>query len=80
MRVLKRQFITDEAGNPIGVILPLEEYTLVADTLDQQLSAQLDVKIQQVENAMDDPLFRADLSETMTAFEHVDAEWWEEQR
>jgi hypothetical protein len=35
--VLKRQFITDASGNPVGVILPLEEYALVEETLKQRL-------------------------------------------
>lgn len=78
MPVLKRQFITDGSGNPIGVILPLEEYTLVADTLEQRLSAQMDDKLRQMEQASHDPLFMADLEETMAAFEHPDAEWWEQ--
>ena len=79
MSVLKRQLITDTAGNPIGVILPMEEYTLVADTLEQRLTAQLEDKLRQIEQAPHDPLFMADLEETMVAFEHVDAEWWEQQ-
>jgi hypothetical protein len=76
--VLKRQFITDAAGNPIGVILPLEEHTLVADTLEQRLTALLDDKLRQMEQATHDPLFMADLAETMAAFEYTDAEWWEQ--
>ncbi len=78
MPVLKRQFITDAAGNPIGVILPLEEYALVADTLEQRLTAQLDDKLRQMEHAAHDPLFLADLAEAMAAFEYADAEWWEQ--
>jgi hypothetical protein len=70
--VLKRQFITDTAGNPIGVILPMEEYTLVADALEQRLTAQLDDKIRKIEQSIHDPLFMADLTETMEAFEYVD--------
>jgi hypothetical protein len=35
MTVLKRQFITDAEGNPVGVILPLEEFVLVEDLLEQ---------------------------------------------
>jgi hypothetical protein len=75
--VLKRQYITDASGNPIGVILPLEEFTLVADTLEQRLATQLDEKLRQLEQAPHDPLFMADLDETMAAYESVDAEWWE---
>jgi hypothetical protein len=36
MTILKRQFITDKEGNPVGVILPLEEFALVEDILEQQ--------------------------------------------
>ncbi len=78
MPVLKRQFISDAAGNPIGVILPLEEYTLVADTLEQRLMAQMDDKLRQMEQAEHDPLFITDLEEVQTAFENADAEWWEQ--
>jgi hypothetical protein len=35
MTVLKRQFIKDAEGNPVGVILPLEEFVLVEELLDQ---------------------------------------------
>ena len=28
--ILRRQFITDAAGNPVGVILPLEEFALLS--------------------------------------------------
>ncbi len=76
--MIKRQFITDAAGNPIGVILPLEEYQLVADTLERRLATQLDEKLRQIEQASHDPLFLADLAETMGAFKHADAEWWEQ--
>lgn len=33
--VLKRQLITDAVGNPVGVILPLEEYAAVAEILER---------------------------------------------
>jgi hypothetical protein len=76
--ILKRQFITDADGNPIGVILPLEEFTLIEQVLEQRLSdLQLDEKIALIEQAATDPLFLADLRETMDAFEATDAEWWE---
>ncbi len=71
---LKRQFITDAAGNPIGVILPLAEFKRVEAILDQPLS---DDKLVRMMGASDDPLFMADLRETMSAFAAVDAEWWE---
>jgi hypothetical protein len=78
MSVLKRQFITDASGKPIGVILPLEEFELVAETLEQRLiSQQTAARLQQMEAAAHDPLFLADLAETMADFGHVDAERWE---
>jgi hypothetical protein len=78
MTLLKRQFITDADGKPIGVILPLEEFDLVAETLEQRLAAhQTDDKLRRMEDAARDPQFLADLTETMAAFGHADAEWWE---
>jgi hypothetical protein len=75
---LKRQFITDADGNPIGVILPLEEYALIGEILEQHLSdPHLDEKLALIEQATNDPLFIADLRETMDAFARADAEWWE---
>jgi hypothetical protein len=77
--VLKRQFITDAAGNPIGVILPLEEFALVEEILEQQSQKLSEAdKLNQMEQAAHDPLFMADLRETMSAFAEVDAEWWEQ--
>lgn len=74
--VLKRQFIRDAAGNPIGVILPLEEFALVEETLKQRLSAQsTQDKLDQMKKAVNDALFMADLCETMNAFEQADAQW-----
>jgi hypothetical protein len=78
--ILKRQFITDAAGNPIGVILPIEEFSLVEEILTQHLRppalTEAD-KLDQMEQAANDPLFMADLQDTMEAFAEVDAEWWE---
>jgi hypothetical protein len=73
--VLKRQFITDAAGNPIGVILPMEEFALVKEMLEQrsQTSSEID-KLAQMEQAANDPLFMADLRETMSTFAEIDAE------
>jgi hypothetical protein len=34
--VLKRQFITDSDGTPVGVILPIEEFALVQDLLERE--------------------------------------------
>lgn len=75
--VIKRQFITDVEGNPIGVILPLSEYALVEPILAQQERATAVDKLAQMKQAINDPLFMADLEETMNAFANADAEWWE---
>jgi len=78
MTTLKRQFITDVAGNPVGVILPLEEYALVQEMLEHYAppSDEAD-QLARVAQAAHDPLFMADLRETMSAFAKADAEWWE---
>jgi hypothetical protein len=76
--VLKRQLITDTAGNPIGVILPFEEYALVEKFLERQLPTQhVADAMAMMEQAVHDPLFMSDLNETISAFSDVDAEWWE---
>ena len=76
--VLKRQFITDAAGNPVGVILPLEEFALVEETLKQRLPSPATAdKLAQMEQAANDALFMNDLRETMSAFAGADAQWWE---
>jgi len=78
MLTLKRQFITDADGKRIGVILPVEEFDLVAETLEQRLaSQQLAAKLQRMEQAAADPLFLADMHATMDAFGQADGEWWE---
>jgi hypothetical protein len=75
---LKRQFITDAAGNPVGVILPLEEFLLMEQALKQRaLLPNLAGKLAQMEQAANDPLFMSDLRETMSAFAKSDAQWWE---
>ncbi len=76
--ILKRQFITDAAGNPVGVILPLEEFALVEEILERRFPATSKTdKLDQMKQAANDPLFMADLHETMSAFAKADAEWWE---
>lgn len=56
--VLKRQFIADAAGNPIGVILPLEEFALVKRILEQRFPTLSEAdKLAQMEQAASDPLF-----------------------
>jgi len=75
---LKRQIINDEIGNPIGVILPFEEYTLIEKILNKRLPVtKVDSRIALIEQATNDPLFMADLEETMLAYAEADAEWWE---
>lgn len=74
----KWQYITDAEGNRIGVILPLNEFLLIEDTLEQRIRALGDeAKLQQMEQAANDPLFLEDLRETMDAFATPDSEWWE---
>jgi hypothetical protein len=75
---LKRQFITDAEGSTIGVILPLEEYDLVKEILEQRtrLPSEAD-KLAQMAQAANDPLFLADLHEVVGAFAEADAERWE---
>jgi hypothetical protein len=80
MTALKRQFITDAEGKAIGVILPLEEYTLVEAILTQRPQSPSEAdKLASMEQAVHDPLFLADLREMIEAFTEVDAEWWEPQ-
>jgi hypothetical protein len=75
---LKRQFITDAEGNPVAIILPIEEFILVKDVLDQRRRTKDEAdKIAQMEQAAQDPLFMADLRETMSVFTDADREWWE---
>jgi len=76
---LSRQIINDAQGRPIAVILPIEEYTLIKSILEEHDQNETR-KIQEMELAASDPLFLADLKETMAAFEAVDAEWWEQAR
>lgn len=75
MATLKRQFINDESGKPVAVILPFEEYVLVKDFLDHTPDAE---KLSLMERAVNDKRFMADLQSTMSDFRHVDAEWWEQ--
>jgi PHD/YefM family antitoxin component YafN of YafNO toxin-antitoxin module len=65
-------------GNPVGVILPLEEFALVEDTLNQRLpvSGMAD-KLIQMEQAANEALFMNDLQETMSSFDGADAQFWE---
>ncbi|MCZ7668996.1 MAG: hypothetical protein M5U34_18300 [Chloroflexi bacterium] len=50
--VLKRQFITDTEGNPIGIILPLTEYALVEPILAQYEISLAANKLAQMEKAV----------------------------
>jgi hypothetical protein len=74
---LKRQFIADASGQPVGVILPLSEFALVKDVLDQKLESATAAKLAQIKQAATDPLFLTDLRDTMSAFAGTDADWWE---
>jgi hypothetical protein len=73
--VLKRQFIRDAAGNPVGIILPLEEFALVDEVLKQRLEVpSIEDKLSKMKKAANDALFMDDLREAMIAFEEADAE------
>lgn len=37
--VLKRQFITDSSGEPVAVILPIDEFALVREIIEQSFPA-----------------------------------------
>ena len=75
MTTQKRQFITDEAGKPVAVILSLEDYARVRSILesDQSEADKLDL----MREAAKDDAFLDDLNQTMRDFEPIDAEWWE---
>jgi CRISPR/Cas system endoribonuclease Cas6 (RAMP superfamily) len=78
MALLKRQFITDTTGYPIAVILPLEDYKLVAPILEQERLDQDEAdKLKLMEQAPNDARFMTDLQEVMSDFAEVDAQWWE---
>lgn len=74
--VLSRQFIRDASGQPVAVILPIEEYALVRSVLEER-DQRLGRALREIELAADDPFFLADLRESMAAFETTDADWWE---
>ncbi len=75
MSGLKRQFISDAEGNPIGIILPLEEYVLVKAILEQRAQPPHERdKLDLITQAAHDPLFLADLRETMSDFDTADAD------
>ena len=73
--VVKRQIIRDAEDNPIAVILPMEDFALVKDVLDQRSRTMTDAaKLAKIKLAAQDPLFLADLRETMLAFTPSDGE------
>lgn len=75
---IKRQFITDSAGNPVAVILPLEEFALIESVLEKRIKNRSEAdSLALMQQAADDPLFLADLEETMSAFQAVDRDGWE---
>jgi hypothetical protein len=71
--MITKTFIQDDEGHPIAVILPIEQYNLIKDFLENDEER----KLQEMEQAAHDTRFMADLRETMAAFAAVDAEWWE---
>ncbi|MEM7114171.1 MAG: hypothetical protein AAF614_17180 [Chloroflexota bacterium] len=82
MLKIQRQFIRDADGIPIGVILPIEEFKRVENFLSQEdvdpsMQQQQARKLRLMDKAAEDPLYLADLEDTMAAFSEADAEWWE---
>lgn len=75
MAALKRQFINDETGKPIAIILPFEEYIIVKDVLESHKDAE---KLALMEQTTKDERYLNDLKNIMTDFRHIDAEWWEQ--
>ena len=82
--MIPTQFITNAQGQPVAVILPVALYERIKPLLDADFAIireddtkqQTDeAKLQLMEQAVIDPLFLADLEETMQHFVHVDAEW-----
>lgn len=61
---LRQQFITDTQGNTIGVLLPIEDYQRIAPFL-QRKDDQEQEKLALLNQASQDPLFLADLQESM---------------
>ena len=74
---LQRQYITDHEGNTVGVILPIEELKEL-EQFQQERRQEESQRIQQMKEAASDPLFMADLQETMEDFAKTDSEWWEQ--
>jgi hypothetical protein len=73
--VPKRQFITDSAGKPVGVTLPLEQFALAEAILEQQFPTTNNMeKLERMRQAAHDPRFLADFRETTSAFARADAE------
>jgi hypothetical protein len=73
--VVKCQIIRDAEDNPIAAILPIEEFVLIKDLLDQRSRTVDDAnKLVKMERAAQDPLFLVDLRETMSAFTQSDGE------
>jgi hypothetical protein len=71
--VLVRQFIKDATGQPIAVILPIEEYALIRPILESR-DQELAGKLTEMQFAATDPLYLADLREAMMAFQSTDTE------
>ena len=85
------QYITDCSGTRKAVLLDFDVWQKIIQILpdllwtetDEAISpsmsdeSELQCKIAQIREAPNDPLFMADLQETMSDFSHVDSEWWE---
>lgn len=67
---LRQQFITDTQGNTVGVFLPIEDYRRIAP-FPQQKDDQEQEKLTLLNQASQDPLFLADLQESMNDFKQI---------
>jgi|GEM_PF-1222715 len=74
------QDIVEEIDRLIAEMTALRSQVFALGFLPVQSDRSSDEanKLEQMEQAANDPLFMADLRETMSAFAEVDAEWWEQ--
>ena len=84
--VLKRQFITDAEGEPVAVILPIEEYARVKDYLDSMSPARERRSTRGQRSVREAPYFglwseRHDLRSTSSRewLNHLRSEQWKRQ-
>ncbi len=54
----------------------MKEYKLIENLLDESMQEE-ERMLKEIEASVNDPLFMADLTETMESFKTIDNEWWE---